>query len=117
MIQRIIFLALMLCVFPCFGALDNIKPKNWFCVYHKQRLFSVLKTSSDLVVVDPDAYKPFEIKFLKKTKKYVLAYLSIGEAEEYRSYFKKPEVKDLIINENPVWTGNFPVKYWEEKWF
>ncbi|MFD2433635.1 endo alpha-1,4 polygalactosaminidase [Mesonia maritima] len=49
----------------------------------------------------------------------VIAYLSIGEAEDYRYYWKESwnrDFPDFIEAENPEWEGNFKVKYWEEEW-
>jgi cysteinyl-tRNA synthetase len=51
----------------------------------------------------------------------VLAYLSIGEAEEYRPYWHK-EWKGKNVAppwlgaENPEWKGNYRVKYWHAEW-
>ena len=51
----------------------------------------------------------------------VVAYLSIGEAEAYRKYWKSswnnPATRpDYILEENPDWKGNFKVKYWKKEW-
>ena len=49
----------------------------------------------------------------------VFAYMSIGEAEDYRYYWKdewninRPVWLD---EENPDWPGNFKVKYWNDEW-
>lgn len=49
----------------------------------------------------------------------VLAYFSIGEAEEYRDYWRE-EWKDsppgFLLAENPDWPGNYKVKYWDTSW-
>lgn len=49
----------------------------------------------------------------------VLAYLSIGEAEDYRYYWdpawKKTPPSWLEV-ENPDWKGNIKVRYWEKAW-
>ncbi len=49
----------------------------------------------------------------------VIAYLSIGEAEEYR-YYWKPEWKSKppswFAAENPDWPGNYKVRYWDAAW-
>ena len=53
------------------------------------------------------------------TKRIVIAYLSIGEAEDYRYYWKEEYDDNLpswILWENPQWEGNYPVKYWDEEW-
>ncbi len=52
-------------------------------------------------------------------KRLVIAYMSIGEAEDYRYYWdnhwntQKPAWLDA---ENPDWAGNYKVKYWDEAW-
>jgi cysteinyl-tRNA synthetase len=49
----------------------------------------------------------------------VLAYLSIGEAEDYRYYWdpswyiSRPE---WLLGENPDWEGNYLVQYWDPAW-
>ena len=46
-------------------------------------------------------------------------YLSIGEAEDYR-YYWRPEWKikppPWLDKENPNWPGNYKVKYWYSEW-
>lgn len=45
----------------------------------------------------------------------VLCYLSIGEAEEYRSYWDSlwtANPPEWLLAENPDWQGNYPVQYW-----
>jgi cysteinyl-tRNA synthetase len=49
----------------------------------------------------------------------VLAYCSIGEAEDYRYYWLSEwdsNPPDWLEQENPKWPGNFLVKYWEQEW-
>ena len=57
----------------------------------------------------------------------VIAYLSIGEAEDYRPYWKrawdankdgKPDAGApvFLVGENPDWKGNYRVKYWHADW-
>ncbi len=54
-----------------------------------------------------------------------IAYLSIGEAEEYRPYWRKEwtrkgrpaaDAPSWLGNENPEWKGNHRVKYWRPEW-
>ena len=53
------------------------------------------------------------------TKRLVLCYMSIGEAEDYRFYWntvwhnQKPV---WLEEENPNWPGNYKVKYWDPEW-
>lgn len=55
----------------------------------------------------------------------ILCYLSIGEAENYRGYWKDSWLKNgeltsaaptWIIAENPDWAGNYRIKYWAKEW-
>lgn len=52
--------------------------------------------------------------------KIVVAYIDIGEAEDYRWYWEdgwKIGDPEFIVVEDPDgWSGNFPVKYWDEDW-
>ena len=57
----------------------------------------------------------------------VIAYLSIGEAEDYRAYWRrewdadrdgKPDAAapPFLLAQNPEWKGNYRVKYWQAGW-
>src|SRR5262249_26989283 len=52
-------------------------------------------------------------------KRFVLAYLSIGEAESYRYYWRTAWLRQKPVwlgGENPDWPGNYAVKYWDPDW-
>ena len=52
-------------------------------------------------------------------KRLVLAYMSIGEAEDYRYYWKtdwETNPPEWLLEENPEWAGNYKVKYWNADW-
>lgn len=60
-----------------------------------------------------------------KAGRKVVAYLSIGEAEDYRPYWKSEWVSNgkrtaaapvWLGIENPEWKGNYQVKYWNVDW-
>ena len=86
------------------------------------------KTDYDLIIMDlfDKDGTPFtgaEVEKLKKkstgAKRLVVCYMSIGEAEEYRYYWKsgwKTGNPDFIYKENPNWKGNYTVKYWVKDW-
>lgn len=89
---------------------------------------TVTSTNFDLLIMDlffhdGTEFTSTEIHMLKsKTNggsRLVIAYMSIGEAENYRYYWNnswnsnKPE---WLENENPDWAGNFKVKYWNQDW-
>lgn len=85
----------------------------------------------DLVVMDyakcNDAgceYTMAEIAEIKKGgtsgfEKVVLAYMSIGEAEDYRFYWNtswQPDNPAWLGPTNPEWAGNYKVRYWMSGW-
>lgn len=49
-----------------------------------------------------------------------LCYFSIGEAEEYRFYWRKEwkgaQRPEWLGRENPDWEGNYCVRYWKPEW-
>ena len=52
--------------------------------------------------------------------KLVLAYIDVGQAEDYRTYWEqgwRPGDPEWIAGEDPDgWEGNFPVAYWYDEW-
>lgn len=49
----------------------------------------------------------------------VIAYMSIGEAEDYRPYWDaawESDPPEWLAGENPDWEGNYKVRYWLESW-
>jgi cysteinyl-tRNA synthetase len=51
--------------------------------------------------------------------KIVLAYVSVGEAENYRWYWRRswrPGNPSWLGPENPEWRGNYPVRFWNSDW-
>ena len=83
----------------------------------------------DLVIMDYSAdgtggaeYTASEIESLKNSPggpKVLLAYMSIGEAEDYRFYWQERWVEAApawLGAVNPDWPGNYKVRYWDEAW-
>ena len=75
-----------------------------------------------IIVVDLyQNIKPYILQSKTRLKKWtennnlVLAYMSIGEAEDYREYYPNMN-KKLILELNEEWAGNYTVKYWESEW-
>ena len=101
--------------------------QSWGYQLQNVNLDEVKNASYDVMVMDyskegDDASKftRNEIATLQASGKIVLAYLSIGEAEDYRFYWrekwnsKKPA---FLEEENPDWAGNYKVKYWYKAWW
>lgn len=107
--------------------------KTWEYQLQSYHLAEPGRTKSDLLVVDYSRSDPVggpmlpftrdEVKKLKRKKaggkRLVFAYLSVGEAEEYR-YYWRPEWRmtkpDWLIGENCRWPRNHLVRYWEPSW-
>ncbi|MHA1805687.1 MAG: MJ1477/TM1410 family putative glycoside hydrolase [Promethearchaeota archaeon] len=90
----------------------------------------------DLIIMDyssdgteQNEYTSSQVKYMKEgnEKKLLISYMSIGEAENYRFYWKEewdsnedgiPDVSapEWLDNENPEWEGNYKVKYWDPDW-
>ena len=88
---------------------------------------AVLGTNYDVIIMDlyhnEIVYTANEINQLKiknnTGSRLVIAYMSIGEAEDYRYYWNTNwETGDPIWldKENSEWAGNYKVRYWEQSW-
>lgn len=52
-------------------------------------------------------------------RRLVISYMSIGEAEDYRYYWKNEwndDPPEWLDKENPRWKGNYKVEYWNPDW-
>ncbi|MBC8214465.1 MAG: endo alpha-1,4 polygalactosaminidase [Candidatus Marinimicrobia bacterium] len=68
---------------------------------------------------DNGAYSAEEIQLIKNSNKLAICYISIGEAEDYRSYWQSSwssNPPEWLGAENPDWAGNFKVKFWYPEW-
>ena len=107
--------------------------KDFFYVLQmdKVSLTSLADTRFDLLVMDyarhgdeESEFTPAQIASIKKggtkgSPKIVLAYLSIGEAENYRFYWDEawePGSPAWLGPENPDWEGNYKVRFWMKGW-
>ena len=94
------------------------KAKSWF--YQLQGVPDPDTLVADFLVIDIDQDpKPFLVK-RDGTPRAVAAYLSIGEAEDYRTYWpvihERKYTGTILLGENPDWKGNFTVRYWDTGW-
>ena len=87
----------------------------------------IQETNYDLILIDLFYWEleltADEIASLKTKanngSRLVIAYMSIGEAEDYRYYWQEEwEKKPLswLAEENPEWEGNYKVRYWDPEW-
>ncbi len=93
---------------------------------------AITATSFDGVVMDYSAdggasgeFTAAEIAALRNSGKLVLAYLSIGEAEDYRWYWDPtwnddpppdPDAPSWLGPFNPLFPNNYKVRYWQPAW-
>ena len=85
-------------------------------------------TDYDLFVLDlfDEAAAPLSPAHIDQLKtrpngasRLVIAYMSIGEAEVYRYYWRSSYGRNppsWIEEENPNWPGNYKVRYWDPDW-
>jgi len=91
---------------------------------------TIASSAFDLVVIDYSrdgtengAYSAVDVAHMETKSsggaRAVVAYMSIGEAEDYRYYWHaswKTNPPGWLDRENPEWHGNYKVKYWDPDW-
>ena len=114
--------------------IDISNAKNFLYLINSERystkeafINAVSATNYDVIIMDlfhhEIAYNAKEINQLKIKnnggKRLIIAYMSIGEAEDYRYYWQKKWKKNSpnwLEPENPEWKGNYKVRYWDKDW-
>lgn len=91
-------------------------------------LAALAATNHDLLVLDlfdmeGEALAAGDLAAIKRKanggKRLAICYLSIGEAEDYRYYWRpawSSEKPAWLEAENPDWAGNYKVRYWDGDW-
>ncbi len=90
-------------------------------------LNAIRDTDYDMVFIDLYYHgKPLskkEVASLKVKKngkrRMICAYMSVGEAEDYRDYWQESWNQDLppwVCEVNEKWAGNYKVMYWTKSW-
>ena len=100
---------------------------SWVYQLQEADTEALANTDYDIVVIDyskdgtdDEAYTHEQIQSLQDSGKIVLAYFSIGEAEEYRFYWQdawKNDPPAWLGPENKDWEGNYKVRYWQDGWW
>lgn len=104
--------------------------KVWDYQLQKPNIDRLANSASDLVVADAsfdantgaDYTKPDLERMRQRPdgrQRLVIAYLSIGEAEEYRPYWKpewKTQPPPWLFEENCRWPKNYVVGFWMDAW-
>jgi len=134
----------LLIIFACTGSVlaAPIPPKS-FAYILQASAFEKSKTTvvsnlaacgRDWLIIDASfttgqPWMPEDISKIRagRPARKVIAYLSIGEAEDYRAYWRhewdadrdgKPDAgaPAFLLAENPAWKGDYRVKYWQRDW-
>lgn len=105
--------------------------------YSKKDIESIANSKYDMVVLEPtktckdglDFDTAGMVRRIKNSKasdgksgKLILAYINIGEAENWRWYWdkissaKNPEHNIIISPDPDGWKGNYLAAFWEDKW-
>jgi cysteinyl-tRNA synthetase len=130
---RLIFILTMHFILPDFAGLlsAQIPSSVRHFTYQLQNLNleALGRSGFDLVIMDYSADGSPEGEFTKEqiaglkpdssAGRTVLAYLSIGEAEDYRFYWRgefRPGNPEWLEGENPDWAGNYKVRFWHADW-
>ncbi len=108
--------------------------QSWGYQLQKLNLPTLAAAPFDLLVVDhaPDRaesveamFRPSDLAPLKVkpdgSRRVLLSYISIGEAERYRFYWDETWVTSAgcpswLGPVNPQWVGNYPVEFWQPQW-
>ena len=103
-----------------------INPENYST--KTQFLDDIKNTNYDIIIIDlfdndNMALTADDVDSLKMKKnggtRLVIAYMSIGEAEDYRYYWDaswESFPPPWLAGENPDWPGNYKVRYWDDDW-
>ncbi|MDP8219172.1 MAG: endo alpha-1,4 polygalactosaminidase [Candidatus Theseobacter exili] len=90
---------------------------KWFILLSydpsEQEIDPYIINKYDMAVLDPDYYPSFT---MHSKRPLLIAYISVGEAEEYRSYWKSIKDELWIIGENPNWKENHYIDICNDKW-
>lgn len=102
--------------FPSEGKKRLSRIKHWFILLSYDpadfKIAPAKMTKFDLAILDPDSHPPLDDI---KTKTVLIAYLSLGEAECYRSYWDQVRNQPWLAGKNPDW-GSFYVDVSSPQW-
>ena len=104
--------------------------RKWGCQFQNTDIGRIAASPLDMIVVDHALDQPgrvvataAEIERLKTkpdgSRRLVLAYLSVGEAENYRPYWNSNWANDppaWLGPSNVNWPGSYVARYWEPDW-
>ena len=112
-----IFLCFLLTTCHPFSQNRLAAVKKWFILLdYKASLYPAGEKELlryDMAILDPDNHPEID---KAKGKTILIAYVSIGEAEDYRAYWEEIKGAEWVIDENPDWKGNYYVDVRSSDW-
>lgn len=130
-IQIVLIITVAVAFLAGCGVSSNSKPhalkvRNWAYQLQDADPEQIAKSGFDLIVMDyskdgseDGEYSPEEIQKIKDAGVIPIAYISIGEAEDYRFYWKEEwytNPPEWLGRGDQDWEGNYAVKYWSDEW-
>lgn len=108
----------------CAHSYDWLSHKDFAYQLQGYRFDRIRDSGFSLFVVDAalagnSADRLDELRIVYPGDRRVLCYLSIGEAEDYRSYWQSDwnsSPPEFLDEANERWKGNYKVKYWHPEW-
>ncbi len=98
---------------------------DWYYQLQNMDYADLADTRYDLIVMDSEPNTPLNRNVIDRIRcagdgeKLVLAYLPIGKAEDFRSYWQSDWTfgnPSWLAAPNGGWPGEFIVRYWDEDW-
>lgn len=121
----LIFIMPFLLIF-CGCSARSINANSFYIALQGINIEKLSELSYDLVIIDYSydgtearELKSKDVNKIREGDKKVFSYLSVGEAEDYRFYWKDSFYENppsWLLAENPDWPGNYTVAYWDEEW-
>jgi polysaccharide biosynthesis protein PelA len=103
----------LLLLLPLLPAAGVSAPIRWAAYYSETQPAGGL-TPFDLLVLDNEYFPPLQP--LLKRGATVLGYISVGEVEHNRYYFKDVRAQGLLLGENADWKGSYYVDVRDRRW-
>jgi cysteinyl-tRNA synthetase len=112
------------------GARPLYAAQSWYYHLDKVEVDRIARSDADLLVIDyakEEGSTPLSREEVQRLKikangqrRLVIAYMSVGEAESYRFYWRRDWTEDDMpgwhVAENCAWPRNHMVRYWHDGW-
>ncbi len=113
--------------------LGGVSVRSWGYQLQNDDVETIASSPYDIIVMDysrdtttAGAFTPADLARMKRkpdgSRRIVLSYISVGEAEDYRYYWQErgwnraANRSGVVDEENPEWKGNYSVRFWQSEW-